>query len=284
MERWIDETVHASFRARIKADRVLHEVQTEHQHLVIFENPWFGKVMLLDGVVQLTTADEFCYHEMLAHTPLFALGNAQRVLIIGGGDGGIMREVLKHPGIEKVTLCEIDRGVIDMSLKYLPEISAGAFDDPRADVVIADGVKYVAESREPFDAIIVDSTEPIGPAAVLFTEGFFASCAKLLGGRGVLANQNGLPFMMPQHLTDATALQRKLFKDATVYLCSQPTYFGGPFALAWASDDESLRQVSLETLRARFDKAQLTTRYYTPEVHLAAFALPPYIQALLPKA
>ena len=150
MERWVEETLHRGFRVNLKADRVLFDSETEHQRLIIFDNADFGRVMMLDSIVQVTTKDEFIYHEMMSHVPLFAHGRAKRVLIVGGGDGGVLREALRHPELEQVTLCEIDRGVIDLCRKYFPEISAGAYDDPRTRIVIADGTKFVAETRRPF--------------------------------------------------------------------------------------------------------------------------------------
>ena len=200
MTRWVEETFHPHWRVRLEASKVLHEVKTAHQHLVIFENPTWGTVLMLDGVCQLTTSDEFVYHEMMAHVPLMALAAPARVLVIGGGDGGVLREVLKHPSVTKATLCEIDRDVIDLSLKHYPQIADGCFDDARADIVIADGLKYVADTREKFDAIIVDSSEPIGPSAVLHTREFFTDCKRALKKGGILVTQNGLPFLFPEHL------------------------------------------------------------------------------------
>ena len=238
--RWIEETFHPHWRVRLAADEVLHEVKTEHQHLVIFTNATWGTVLMLDGVCQLTTRDEFIYHEMMAHVALMALERPRRVLVIGGGDGGTLREVLKHPTVEKATLCEIDRAVIDLSLKHYPEIADGCFDDERAEVVIADGLKYVAEAEERFDAIIVDSTEPIGPSAVLHTREFFTDCRRALKAGGALVTQNGLPFLFPEHLAETSAIFASLFKATSPFLCTQPCYFGGPFALNWASDDKEL--------------------------------------------
>jgi spermidine synthase len=283
MTRWVDETLHPHFRCSMIADRILYENRTEHQHLIIFDNATFGRVMMLDGVVQLTTKDEFIYHEMMAHVPLFALGGerAKRVLIIGGGDGGVMREVLKHKSVERVVLCEIDRTVVDLSKQHLPGISQGAFDDARAELVIADGVRYVAETSERFDAIIVDSTEPIGPAAVLFTVGFFEGCARCLNEPGVLVTQNGLPFLHPDHLAGTMGLFASIFADRATFLCDQPTYFGGPFALAWAANDKSLRVAPLDVIAERFRTSGIMAGYYTPEVHKAAFVLPAYIAKLM---
>ena len=277
MVRWVEETFHPHWRVRLEAARVLHEVKTPHQHLVIFENPTWGTVLMLDGVCQLTTSDEFVYHEMMAHVPLTGLAAPKRVLVIGGGDGGVLREVLKHPSVTKATLCEIDRAVIDLSLRHYPQIADGALDDPRADVVIADGLKYVADTRGAFDAIIVDSSEPIGPSAVLHTREFFTDCKRALKKGGVLVTQNGLPFLFPEHLRGTTEIFASLFKATSPYLCTQPCYFGGPFALNWASDDAGLLEVPEATLARRTAKRELVTRYYTPAVHRAAFALPAYV-------
>ena len=279
MTRWVEETFHPHWRVRLAADRVLHEVKTAHQHLVIFTNATWGTVLMLDGVCQLTTRDEFIYHEMMAHVPLMALERPRRVLVVGGGDGGVLREVLKHPSVEKATLCEIDRAVIDLSLRYYPEIAAGCLEDKRAEVVIADGLKYVAETGERFDAIIVDSSEPIGPSAVLHTRAFFTDCKRALKAGGVLVTQNGLPFLFPEHLAQTSAIFASLFKAASPYLCTQPCYFGGPFALNWASDELALLAVPEPTLARRMSRRGITPRYYTPTVHHAAFALPGYVQA-----
>jgi spermidine synthase len=277
--RWVEETFHPHWRVRLAADEVLHEVKTGLQHLVIFTNATWGTVLMLDGVCQLTTRDEFIYHEMMAHVPLMALTRPRRVLVIGGGDGGVLREVLKHPSVERATLCEIDRAVIDLSLKHYPEIARGAFDDTRTEVVIADGLKYVAETGERFDAILVDSSEPIGPSAVLHTREFFSGCKLALKGGGVLVTQNGLPFLFPRHLAETSAIFASLFKATSPYLCTQPCYFGGPFALNWASDAPNLLEVSEPTLARRMGTRDIAARYYTPAVHRAAFALPGYVRA-----
>ncbi len=284
MTRWIEETFHPHWRVGLEASRVLHEVKTEHQHLVIFENTTWGRVLMLDGVCQLTTSDEFVYHEMMAHVPLMALSKPKRVLVVGGGDGGVLREVLKHPTVEKATLCEIDRSVIDLSLKHFPEMSAGAFDNPRVEVVIADGLKFVAKAEETYDVIIVDSSEPIGPSAVLHTPEFFADCKRALRYDGVFVTQNGLPFLFPGHLAETTTALAKLYKRAALFLCCQPCYFGGPFALNWGSDDVELPDLSVKKLAKRQHKRAVATRYWTPAVHAAAFALPGYVQEAVDKA
>ena len=279
--RWIEETLYPHWGQRLAVDKILFEDKTEHQHLIIFENASHGRVMVLDGAVQVTLADEWVYHEMMAHVPLFALKEPKSVLVIGGGDGGILREVLKHPTIKVATLCEIDRTVIDMSIKHFPEVSAGAFDHPKTDIIIDDGVKFVGETNLRFDAILVDSTDPVGPGAVLFTKNFYSACRRCLKKGGVLVTQNGVPFMQPAELQSSVAHFRELFKDGRCYLATVPTYVGGQMAFGWASDDVKLRAVKLGEIRERFGAAGFETKYYTPAVHKAAFALPAFIERMM---
>jgi spermidine synthase len=282
MERWVEETLHRGFRVNLKADRVLFDSETEHQRLIIFENADFGRVMMLDSIVQLTTEDEFIYHGMMSHVPLFAHGRAKRALIVGGGDGGVLREALRHPELEQITLCEIDRGVIDLCRNYFPEVSAGAYDDPRTRIVIADGTKFVAETGDRFDVIMIDSTDPVGPGAVLFTREFYAGCRRCLKPGGLLVTQNGLPFLQAGELEQSVGYFRELFADAFAYLANTPTYFGGPRSYGWATDNKKLRKHKRKEIARRHEKAgTFPTRYWTPEVHVAAFALPPYVRELV---
>ena len=282
MERWVEETLHRGFRARLKAERVLFDSETEHQHLIIFETPDFGRVMMLDGVVQLSTKDEFVYHEMMSHVPLFAHGRVAKALIVGGGDGGVLREALRHPGLESVTLCEIDRSVIDLCREHFPQVSAGAYDDPRTKIVIADGTKFVAETDERFDVIMINSTDPIGPGAVLFTKEFYADCRRALADGGVLVSQNGIPFLQAGELKQSVGYFRELFEDAFAYLATTPSYFGGPMSFGWATDDGELRQHKRRKIERRYAKAgSFPTRYWRPDVQLAAFALPTYVRELV---
>ncbi len=282
MERWVDETLHTGFRVRLKADKVLFDSQTEHQQLIIFDNEDFGRVMMLDGVVQLATRDEFVYHEMMAHVPLFAHGKAKKILIVGGGDGGVLREVLQHPEVKDATLCEIDRSVIDLCREHFSEISAGAFDDERTRVVIADGTKFVCETDERFDVILVDSTDPIGPGAALFTKAFYSGCRRTLAPGGVLVTQNGLPFLQGAELRRSESYFRDLFEDAYAYVATTPSYFGGSMSYGWATDNKKLRVHSLKKVERRYRKAgSPPMRYWNPDMQIAAFALPVYIRELL---
>lgn len=281
MSDWSEEILHRDFRIKLKIDRVLYDSETEHQRLKLFENATFGRILTLDSIVQTTEADEFIYHEMMAHVPILAHGRAKRVLIVGGGDGGMAEEVLKHKSVEHVTMVEIDAGVVEFSKQYLPNICKGAFEDPRLNLVIADGAKFVAETDARFDVAIIDSTDPVGPGEVLFTETFYSNAKRCLNEGGVIATQNGVPFLQSDELTNTVGAFRKLFRDATCYLATIPTYAGGPMAFGWGADDESLRQVSEEELSRRFEAAGVETRYYTPAIHKGAFALPRYIQDMI---
>jgi spermidine synthase len=269
------------FTATYKIGRMLHEERSEHQHVMLFENAIMGRMLVLDGIVQTTEGDEFIYHEMLVHVPILAHGRARSVLIIGGGDGGALEEVFKHEHITAATLVDIDRSVIDLSQRFLGSICQGAFDDPRLDLVIADGCKFVAETERRYDIIIVDSPDPVGPGAALFTSEFYANCRRCLTPGGVLVTQNGVPFTQSDELRDSLTALKPLFADARCYMTYVPSYIGGGMALGWASDDPALRQTPLETLQSRFAEAQLETRYYTPAMHRAAFALPRYVEELV---
>lgn len=280
MTEWAREILHPDYAQSLRVDRVLYDSETGHQRLRVFQNRRFGRVMTLDDVVQTTEGDEFIYHEMLSHVPILAHGAVRRVLIVGGGDGGMAREVLRHRGIEHVTMVEIDAGVVAFAREYLPSISAGAFDDPRLELVIADGAAYMREAEAQFDVIIVDSTDPIGPGEVLFTDSFYDHARRRLAPGGILVTQNGVPFLQADELRGTMRAFGALFADWTCYLATVPSYAGGPMAFGWASDGTA-RDVDLDTLRMRYVAAELSTRYYTPQVHKAAFALPGYVNDLL---
>ncbi len=279
-EGWFEEKLFPHVRQSFEISRIIYRERTEHQDLVIFETPTYGRVLALDDIIQVTEKDEFVYHEMMTHVPILAHGRARRVLIIGGGDGGILREALKHD-VERVTMVEIDRGVVDMCLKYMPSIPAKAFRDKRTDLVITDGAKYVAETADRFDVIIVDSTDPMGPGEVLFTEAFYKNCRRCLNAGGILVNQNGVPFMQPSEIPMTWKRRRKFFKDTGFYVAAVPSYYGGFMTLGWAALDPKSRAVSPAVLERRFHALRLKTKYYSPAIHRAAFALPRFIDGLM---
>lgn len=277
MTRVWNETLFDAYGQQFNVDQVLYESRTGHQHLLIFQNSMFGRVMALDGVVQTTEKDEFIYHEMLAHVPILAHGHGKRVLVIGGGDGAMLREVCRHASVETITLVEIDQAVIDMAREYLPNHNQGAFDDARVNIVIADGSDYVNETDQRYDVIISDSTDPIGPGEILFTSGFYAGCKRCLNEGGILVTQNGVPFHQMDEVQGTALKLAALFKDWHFYGAAVPTYVGGIMTFAWATDNMAIRSITLNTLQQRYREANLKTRYYNPEIHQAAFVLPQYI-------
>jgi spermidine synthase len=286
-KRWIAETLfdELGFRMSYAIERVLYEMQTEHQHLVLFEHKFFGKMLMLDGATQVTTRDEFIYHEMMTHVPIFAHGKARQVLIVGGGDCGIAEEVLKHKSVACLTQVEIDASVVEFSKEHFAQFTKPVLADKRFDLVIDDGMDYVAKTDRRFDVIIVDSTDPQGPGKVLFTRKFYAACKRCLTAGGVLVTQNGVPFMQPAELVASVGHFRKLFADAGCYIAAIPTYVGGHMAMGWATDSKRLREVPLKTIAERYRRAgRPSTKYWTPEVHKAAFALPRFIVEQLARA
>jgi spermidine synthase len=286
-KRWIAETLfdELGFRMTFQVDKVLYEMQTEHQHLVLFEQPFFGKMLMLDGATQITKRDEFIYQEMMSHVPLFAHGNARDVLIIGGGDCGIAEEVLKHKTVKRLTQVEIDPAVVEFAKEHFPEFTTPVFADKRFESVIDDGAKYVAKTDRQFDVIIVDSTDPQGPGKVLFGAKFYAACKRCLNNGGVLVTQNGVPFFQPGELVSSVSKFRRLFADGTCYVAAIPTYIGGHMAMGFATDDKQMRQMPAKIIAARYRKAgSFKTRYWTPEVHVAAFAHPRFIAEAVAKA
>lgn len=277
------ETLYPDYGQRFTMDEMLHEVRTEHQHLVIFKNARMGRVMALDGVIQTTEADEFIYHEMLTHVPILAHGAAKRVLIIGGGDGGMLREVTKHASVEHITMVEIDGTVVDMCKEFLPNHSNGAYDDPRLNLVIDDGMRFVATTEEKFDVIISDSTDPIGPGEVLFSDNFYQACRRCLNEGGILVTQNGTPFMQLGEVQTTAGRMNGLFADWHFYMAAVPTYIGGSMTFAWGSTDAAYRRLPVDTLRARYTASGIQTRYYNANIHAAAFALPSYVLSAIGK-
>ncbi len=286
-KRWIAETLFDAlgFRMTFQVDKVLYELQTEHQHLVLFEQPFFGKMLMLDGATQISKKDEFIYQEMMAHVPLFAHGHARDVLIVGGGDCGIAEEVLKHRSVKRLTQVEIDAKVVEFAKEHFPEFTKPVFADKRFESVIDDGARYVAKTDRRFDAIIVNSTDPQGPGKVLFSAKFYANCRRCLNKGGVLVTQNGVPFFQARELTSSIAKFRKLFADASCFVAAIPVYIGGHMGMGFASDDKRLRQHAVKTIAQRYRKAgAFKTMYWTPEVHVASFAQPRFIADAVAKA
>jgi spermidine synthase len=278
---WVSETLFPDIETRYRIIRELHAEKTPFQEIRLVESERFGNMLLLDGVVQTTEKDEFIYHEMMTHVPLMAHPNPERVLIIGGGDGGILREVLRHPSVKRAVLVEIDAQVIEFSKKRLPGLSEGAFDKKQTEIVIGDGAKFVEHTKERFDVVIVDSSDPIGPAVVLFSQQFYANIRGLLTEKGVMARQTGSTILQPEEQREAMKLLRGIYARNALYVFAPPTYIGGFFSATFSSMGLDPLETKLEELESRFAVLKGRTRYYNPGVHKAAFQIPEYVKGII---
>ena len=234
MSIWFTEKQTENFGITMKVNRTLHTEQTEFQKLDMIETEEWGNMLLLDDMVMTSTRDEFVYHEMVAHVPLFTHPNPENVLVVGGGDGGVIREILKHPSVKKATLVDIDGKVIESSKKFLPEI-AGKLDDPRVDVQVGDGFMHIAKSENEYDVIMVDSTEPVGPAVNLFTKGFYAGISKALKEDGIFVAQSDNPWFKADLIRDVQRDVKEIFPITSLYLANIPTYPSGLWAFTIGS-------------------------------------------------
>jgi len=277
-EVWFYESLFPLVRLGFKVKKTLASKKSPYQKIKILDTYEFGRVLVLDGIVQTTEADEFIYHEMLSHLPMLSHPHPERVLIIGGGDGGILREVLKHP-VKEVFLVEIDKEVIEFSKTYLPAICRNSFDDRRTNIIIDDGANFVKEWKGKFDVVIIDSSDPIGPAEVLFSSKFYRDvCNALSNGDGIFAQQTGSSFLQREEFPYVYKRLKKIFPFVTVFLSAVPTYVGGFFSFVFASKGIDPLRVCLSEIEKRYEKFKLRTRYYNPEIHHASFVLPTYIK------
>ncbi|WP_431802996.1 spermidine synthase [Halobacillus andaensis] len=273
MSTWFTEKQTDNFGITAKVNRSLHKEKTEFQDLEMLQTEEWGNMLVLDDMVMTTEKDEFVYHEMLAHIPLFTHPSPKKVLVVGGGDGGVIREVLKHDSVEKAVLVEIDGKVIEYSKQYLPSI-AGTLDDPRVDVQVGDGFMHIANSEREYDVIMVDSTEPVGPAVNLFTKGFYEGIAKALKEDGILVAQTDNPWFKADLIRQVCADVKETFPITKVYTANIPTYPSGLWTFTMGSKIYDPTQVPAE----RF--TDIDTKYYTDELHAASFVLPKFVKDL----
>jgi spermidine synthase len=273
------EKLHRWMQPRYPASKRLLAQKTAFQKMELYDTAGFGRMLVLDKIVETTEADEFIYHEMMVHVPMYTHPNPKRVLIIGGGDGGVLREVLRHP-VERAVMVEIDGAVVRAAKKYLRRICRDAFRDPRATLIIGDGAAYVRDTNESFDVVIVDSTDPLGPSLPLFGEGFYQNVARRLRRRGLVVRQTGSAFLQPRELPAAIQHARKVFPHVKVFLSAVPTYVGGYFTHPMMSMDDFSKRITAQAARRRFNQHPLKMKYYNPDLHAAAFVLPEYIRVL----
>lgn len=272
LDLWVQETFRGIYGTRFRVKQVLFSGESPYQRVDVVETAGHGRMLLNDGLVMLSERDEHVYHEMIAHVPLFVHPHPRRVLVIGGGDGGTVREVLRHRSVEHVRLVEIDQLVVDACRAHLP-VTAACLDDPRVQVTIADGVRFVAETAERFDVVLVDSTDPIGPAAPLFGPEFYGNVHDVLTDQGIVVSQAENPFYEQAAQRALLATLHGVFPVLGLYNYHNLTYPGGLWSFSFAS--RGPRPLA-DFNRHVVDGAELDLRYYNADVHLAAFALPEF--------
>ncbi len=276
MDLWIRERFLDRFEQGYKISDVLHFSKSEFQEISIVDTVALGRMLLLDGMIMTTERDEFIYHEMISHIPMLAHPNPKKVLVIGGGDGGTIREVLKHPSVESAVLCEIDGDVIDVCKQYLPSI-AGKLDDSRVEIVVRDGAAFISEHPNTFDVILIDSTDPIGPGEKLFTEEFYKNVLAALTKDGIMACQSEAPMAVPEECTRINKLLRSVFPFVQPYTACVPTYPSGQWTWTFCSKGVTPLAHINETVA---DELAATCKYYNRSVHQAVFALPNYMKPI----
>lgn len=272
-----NENYTSKYSQKFLVKKILFEKKSRFQHIVIFQNEAFGRVLVLDGIVQTTQMDEFIYHEMFAHIPLFAHNKPASVLIIGGGDGGLLREVLRHDVVTEVDMVEIDEDVVNACNRYMPTISKDAYSDPRTNLVIADAMDFIKETTKKYDVILADTTDPVGPSEILFSEYFFKECCNHLHKNGIFVNQCGIPFLSQNNHRKVGSLLSDTFGHVAFYQAAIPTYIGGPMVFAIASNDINNIKPDLSYLKKKYSAWGKRTLCYSPEFHISSFCLPNYM-------
>lgn len=260
----------------LKIKKRIFTAKSPYQRLEVIDTFPFGRILVLDGIIQLSQIDEFIYHEMLVHPAIFSHPCPKKVLIIGGGDGGVLREVLRHP-IQEVYLVDIDRKVIEVSQKYLPFVSRGAFLDKRARIFIEDGIKFIKKYKNFFDVIIIDSTDPLGPSLRLFSKNFYQDIFKALTKNGVLSVQSGCLFEQFFHLKKIFEKLKNFFPFIKIHKACVPCFqCSNEYSFTVASKFD-LRKITLKDVEKKFQKLNLDLKYYSPEIHFSSVVLPEYL-------
>lgn len=279
MELWFSEANAPGTKFSIKIDRQLYHAQSDFQRIDIFESGDFGRFLALDGFLQLTEKDEFIYHDMITHIPMAVHKEARDILVIGAGDGGVLRELCRYDRVRKIDMVEIDKMVVDVCKQYLPQ-TACKYDDPRLNLYFEDGIKFISGKENEYDVIIVDSTDPIGPGEGLFTKAFYDNCVRALREDGVMINQHESPFYEGDAMNMRRAHKRivQSFPLSRVYQAHIPTYASGHWLFGFASKKyHPVRDFD----PASWKKLGLKTKYYTPTLHVGCFALPAYVEQML---
>lgn len=277
-DQWVTEAAHG-FGLTVRTTELLYSAQSPYQKIEIYETEKVGKLLLLDGIVQLTEYDEFAYQEMMTHVPLAVHPNPEKILVIGGGDGGVLREIARHPEIRQIDICEIDAMVIEACQRFIPSLACG-YQDPRVTVHVADGAEFVRQHPNSYDVVIVDSTDPVGPGEKLFNFSFYQSLKQVLRPGGVIASQAESLFLFPDVVENLLSITAQLFQYNAYGFIAVPTYPAGSIGVCVASD---ARDVTVP-VRDFAPEVSAQLKYYNHSVHKGAFLLPEFGRQLAQKA
>lgn len=278
MELWFTENQNENVRFGIKIKKHLYSGQSEFQKIDVFETFGFGKLLTIDGIIMVTEKDEFIYHEMISHVPLAAKPDIKSILVIGGGDGGTVRELTRYKTIQKIDMVEIDKLVVDISKEYINQTSEN-LDDNRVKLYYEDGIEFVKNKVNEYDLIIVDSTDPIGPGEGLFTEEFYQNCYKALKSDGIMINQNESPYYDKERreFVRANKKMKKVFPIVEVYQFHMPTYPSGHWLFGFNSKKVSPINDKIQ----EWNNLNINTKYYNTEIHKGSFMLPNYVKEII---
>ena len=275
------EELYKKYNQNITIEKIIASQKSKFQNILIFDSKYFGRILTLDKVIQITEFDHFYYSEMLSHIPIITHGKVKRVLIIGGGDGAIAHEVLKHNSIKEVFICEIDQEVINLSVKYLKKINFGSLKNPKVKIIIEDASQFIKINnfKNYYDLIIADRPDPIGPGKNLFKIKLYKDIKNALSNSGIAVFQYGVPFFQKKELKDTMKRLHSIFNHSGVYLTVVPTYIGGYMALTWSSNAIDIsKKINIDKHSKVINK--LNTQYYTKEIHYTSFILPKWIKEI----
>ncbi|MBS4209722.1 polyamine aminopropyltransferase [Bacillus sp. FJAT-50079] len=282
MNVWYTEEHTPNVRFSLKVEQHLYSGKSEFQKIDVLQTAEFGKLLTLDGLVMVTEKDEFIYHDMIVHVPMATNPNIKKVLVIGAGDGGTVRELTKYDNVERIDMVEIDKMVVDVCREFIP-LTASKLDDPRVNLYFEDGLKFVRDKENEYDLIIVDSTDPFGPGEGLFTKEFYGNCYKALNEEGILVNQHESPFYSEYSHSMQRAHKRivDFFPVCKVYQAHIPTYPSGHWLFGFASKKfDPIQDLDAEA----WNRLGLQTKYYNTDIHVGSFALPNYVKEQLDDA
>ncbi len=269
------EKINKNIGQFFKIDEIILKKKTKYQEILIFKNKKIGKILAIDNIIQTTSFDEFIYHEMICFIPIFSHKNPKNILIIGGGDGGCLKEILKINYINSITLVELDKKIIKYSKKYLYEIHKNSFYNKKIKILIDDGFIFLKKNTQKYDIIIIDSTDPIGPGKALFSKKFYTYCKNSLNENGIIVGQNGTYMYQKKNIINNFKIFKKLFQFQGFYQATIPTYFGGNMLFIWGSNNIDLKKINLKNLKNKIKLFHF--KYYNFSIHINSFYLPQYL-------